>query len=556
MNWFFANPWGLVALAGIPVVIGLHCLRRKSRSVSVNTLFLLPDVPEAREGGRRLMPLRLSTAFWVQVAAVVVTALLMAGPRWVDPFSRVVLVAVFDASASAGASRGQILTAFREVLSDARSAAGAVEWTAIDSLGRRLASGTGSDVEDIDTAWQPTAGAHNPRGAFALARDMAGTRGVTVFLTDEPQPGDTDIWWLARGAPRDNAAVMAGSADEDGWQAVLANFSDAEKLLRWRVEGSEWAEVKVPPRGTAPIAGSWPVDSNKLTVEVAEDALAIDNRLPLIKPLPKALHVEAAAGGGEVFQRMARIAGPASAGSEPPDVPIVLYDPFAPSLPAGAAVVAIDEPSPAGRAVPVAAVVENDPLVEGLDWSGLVAGDSLGIPFRDGDRALVWAGDRALIFLRPTDSGPQLIFNFNLQASNAPRLAAFPILLHRFFEMLRNEKVAPSAANTITGQSLHIAGAAHNPVQAPREPAFFEVAATDGRLLFEGAASFSDARESDLATAGRGESGRPDFQAVRSQNAAPLPTDLLLAFVLAALVAWNWWLTGSAKRSQAVMVRA
>ena len=41
MSALFANPWGLLALTGVPVVLAIHLLQRRRREVPVSTLFLL-----------------------------------------------------------------------------------------------------------------------------------------------------------------------------------------------------------------------------------------------------------------------------------------------------------------------------------------------------------------------------------------------------------------------------------------------------------------------------------------------------------------------------------
>ena len=34
---FFANPWGLLALAAVPVLVGIHWLQERSRRVRAST---------------------------------------------------------------------------------------------------------------------------------------------------------------------------------------------------------------------------------------------------------------------------------------------------------------------------------------------------------------------------------------------------------------------------------------------------------------------------------------------------------------------------------------
>ena len=98
------------------------------------------------------------------------------------------------------------------------------------------------------------------------------------------------------------------------------------------------------------------------------------------------------------------------------------------------------------------------------------------------------------------------------------------VLLHRFLQQVRHEKVALEVANFDLRQRLVVAHAhgekaapltliTHTPprtvevpiaqahlLRAPAQPCFFEVLQADS-LLLRGAAHFADAREADLSTA-------------------------------------------------------
>ena len=84
MGFYFANPLGMLALTGIAVVALLYFLRRKSRQVTVSTLFLVQRAMPASEGGKRINRFQNTLPFWVQILAVIAMALLLAQPRWID----------------------------------------------------------------------------------------------------------------------------------------------------------------------------------------------------------------------------------------------------------------------------------------------------------------------------------------------------------------------------------------------------------------------------------------------------------------------------------------
>jgi hypothetical protein len=201
-------------------------------------------------------------------------------------------------------------------------------------------------------------------------------------------------------------------------------------------------------------------------------------------------------------------------------------------------------------------VAERDPLVSGLSWDGLLAAESFNFPPKPGDAVLLWQGTRPLIVRR----GARLLVGFDPEHSNAPRLPAFVLLLHRFAEAVRADVIGLETENVETHQSLRIAAGGtplriwsseeqdkEGLLRAPSEPGFFEVrevgeSAQGGAVRFKGAAHFADAREADfreaasvdgIATAARRQRERHS----RRDGLTPLWV-LLLGTVM--VVNWGW----------------
>lgn len=549
MNVFFLNPWGLMALLGIPALLLIHLLRRKSRTVTVSTMFLVEDVLKSREGGRRIQTLRSTLPLWIQLAAVLVLALVLAGPRWVNPSSQLKVVVVMDGSASMSAFRDEAILAFEQVMDSASAVSANVELRVLDSDAAPLVSGSSvaAAKEQLVKDWHPSRGAHDFSEALTLARRLAGPQGAVILITDHlPAAGEIaeGVDWIACGRPSDNAAFLSGTVEGNQWTAILRDFSrEPGRVISWSVGGAEqWTATPVSKDGLAEITGEFPSGSTNITLELPPDLLAIDNVLPLLIPAPKPLGVTAPA--GDFFERVLRLAEPITPNAK--DLALITYDPLDPSWPSGAAIVFLKDPSKTLKLLPGDPVAENNLLMDGLDWRGLFARDSLQVPFRETDEVLLWQGQRPLIFVRPNDGAPQLVFNFDVAASQATRLPAFALLIHRFVEERRKEKPAYSAANVTVGERLPIPG--DQPLDAPRTPALFSHTDNEGRPLFDGAAQFGDPRESDLRKADAGQSPATVFQERRITNAHGGFLDVFGALLLAGLLLWNWWLTGSAPR--------
>ena len=550
MTVFLANPWGLLALLGIPAVLLIHLLRRKSRQVKVSTMFLIERALPSSEGGRRLRTLRNSLPLWVQLLAVCALAWLFAQPRWIDQESTQTVVAVLDSSASMSAFRKDTTEALEAEFSKLDAVSAKTQWIVLSSDASRLAGGADrlQVQQAADKAWNPELGTHDTGEAFRLAKTLAGEKGTVIFLTDhEPAKEDVaGLSWVAVGRKIENIGFLGGDVQSGKWSALVKNFGPVARDVRWKFsEAQDWHALHLDAGAMSEISGDWPEGRDRLTLELEADEFTLDNRLPLIRPTAKALSVQLEANEAykTIFEQVLRVAGPTFVTTKDPDISIVAYLPEKPALPEGSAIVFVQDDGPEQKPLSANIVAENHSLMEDLNWQGLIARDSFGVPTVATDRVLLWQGSHPLIFLREKGIARQLIFNFDVRHSNALRLPAFAILNYRFFAMVREAKIAYAAANLETRQRVSVAGA--GVVYAPGKPDFLSVKGKDGQQLFDGAAQFSDSRESDFSQAGAGRSPDLAVQTVRKANERGEFLDPLWVMILAALMLWNWFLTGA-----------
>jgi len=556
MNLFLANPWGLWALLGVPAVLLIHLLRRKSREVTVSTLFLVEQALPSSEGGRRLRHLRNSLPLWVQVFAVLALAWLLVQPRWINDTSTQTVVAVFDDSASMSAFRADTLSAAVRELRRCEPTAAKTQWIALRSDGSRLASGAQltDTLRDITEGWHPALGSHDTDEAFRLARTLAGAQGTVLYFTDHAAPGDqapAGVEWVASGEPVENAGFLGASVNGSHWTALVKNFGRQARDVQWRITGENpaWRTLPLAADSMGEVSGEFP-KGGSLTLELADDAFALDNHLPLIAPREKRLEITAASNEDfhALFEQLLQLAGTTASSTAKPDITLATYDPLSPSFPATAALVFVHDPAPDSKPLAGPIVAENTPLMDGLSWQGLIARNTFTAPFTENDTALLWQGNRPMIFQRSSPGGPQLVFNFDVRSSNATRLPAFALLVHRFLAQQRADKVAYEAKNVDTSQTVAIAG--YGSERAPAQPGFFSVNDKTGTPLFEGAAQFADSRESDFRDAATWRSPVSTANARRQANAVGDFLDPLWVTALAGLMLWSWTLTAVPKKTK------
>ena len=586
MNLTLANTWGLWALLGLPAVIAIHFLQRRNRRVPATTLFLLQQMKRESRTGSRFERLRTSIPFWLQLLMVLLLTWLLVQPRWLkhDAVQRIVIV--MDTSASMQAFRIPAVKAVDDVLGLLEGPLARAELTLLssDAEAPSLYHGTlAGELRQALDHWEPLLGVHDFTPALRVARGLVGQQGVVVLITDHPLPVPPlfGAQVVSVGQETDNVGWAGVTVEEkDGqwvWHALVKNYSRTAQERQWRAQAgaaeSPWKPVKLGPGETQTLSGPFPAgEIQQIALHLSDDALSLDNDLPLVRPQPKVLSLCPLEGKvpqlAELFSRYAHLRMVAVPG-ESDLVAAVMTPNFAlPEQRHGCFFQApADETAPYLKG---SIVAEPHALVEGLNWQGLLVRESKAMPRQSQDRVLLWQGERPLIVLRMMPAGGrQLICQFDLETSNARKLPAFAVLLHRFLEELRTDKLAPEAANFDVRQHLVVAhrqDAEAGPLKlgdqeipltqarllrAPAKPGHFTIHQGEA-LLLTAAAHFADTREADLTQA-KPVNELDKIKAVQIETLHEAdPNWRLWLLILLLLLLGSWWFTNSRREAQEV----
>ncbi|MEO0415788.1 MAG: hypothetical protein AAF226_12655 [Verrucomicrobiota bacterium] len=310
----------------------------------------------------------------------------------------------------------------------------------------------------------------------------------------------------------------------------MRNYADEAQSRTWQLkvggQATEPKRIDLKPGESRRLQGPFPPEATAVTLELEADAFDQDDSLPMVLPLPREILLSAVGKPvlDPVFKRiidsLENVRQPDS--GEIPDIVLTGYNPLDPKPLPQTGIVLLSQEQPARRFFEGTMVAANHPLMEGLNWQGLICRASPGVPVGENDTALLYQGDRALIVLRDSGEENQLVFNFDIPSSNASSLPSFIVLVHRFTENVRAQKIGESAENTELNQiisvpmdrsseaaSVTIASTLDTTaevidpsmiIRAPSEPSFFQLSQGEQGLL-KSAAHFADTREANFSEA-------------------------------------------------------
>jgi Aerotolerance regulator N-terminal len=517
----FGNFLGFWALLGIPAILAIHFLQRESRRVVTSTLFLLDQLAPQNAQGRRFERLRNSVPLWLQILAVLFLTWLLAQPRWLRSHSVQHIVIVLDSSMSILAFHDELIENFDRGSKRLALGAAKTEWQLLESDLSRPTLYSGTDRAALVAAvqkWRPHLGAHDFSPALQLGQTLLRGNGALIFVSDRSCELPEGVRLLAVGHPLDNCGFCGATVNGREWRALVRNYGTTAQKRTWWMEAngnrSPAQELTLAPGQSVGLTGQIPAAANACELFLNSDSFSVDDRLPIVLPEPKRLRlgIQANTPLTDFFNQFCGSIEAADIATDKADVQFRVYDPSAAQLPETNAVVFVVDPEPGNELLPGRVTAENNPLASDMNWSGLLCRHSFRVPAKPEDLPLVWQSERPLIFLREKGAASLLVVNFDARASNATRMPAFVLLLHRFVERIRAAKLTPETRNFDTNQSISVAADPalslpeidHQPggaLSAPAQPGFFEVK-QGGKILLHGAAQFADAREADFRDAG------------------------------------------------------
>ncbi|MES2439730.1 MAG: BatA and WFA domain-containing protein [Verrucomicrobiota bacterium] len=577
-----ANPYGLLALLGIPAVLAIHFLQRKAIELPVSTLFLLERTQRDAASGRRIERIIPSIPLWMQLLAVLLLAWFLAEPRLQKSGSVQRIAVVLDSSASMGVFKNEAIARLAAELPGFQGPASTVELTVIESAPSRPRLYAGSSVEELKAVlekWQPLDGLTDPSQALRLARSLVSRDGTVIYLTDTPADSlPFDARLISVGEAIENVGFTGVTfATEEGslvWRALVRNYGKTPVDRTWSIQtatgGTEPRPFHLDAGALVTLQSAFPADAKNVRLILSPDRFPLDDTLPLVAPKPKqlALFTATSPAFADLTTKLLRALDAAVPTNDAAsaDLSITSYDPLDPVLPPGNSIIFVEDSTRTGAYLKGGIVAEANPLLDGLNWQSLLVRETIELDRQPSDTVLLWQEKRPLIFLREkaaTDKQPatrQLCFNFDLRLSNAGNQPAFIVLLHRFAESVREAKVAPTSLNMETGQPIRITSTPNLPLQitataldgkplpspastaqAPPTPCFLTIRQNETTLL-DAAVHFADTREADFSACAKSDPTEIANQSTIERHTKPDPLwrVWILLLITALLVSWKF----------------
>jgi len=594
----FLNPWGLLWLGSVPVLLWLWRMTSTRRRQPVSSL--IPFEHLLQRQAKRRTRLIVNALFWLQLLALCGISFAVAQPL-VSTHRSTVTLAVLDTSASMqAADRGSTRFAHaKQRLLHELSRKGAFEqWLLMTTA--PVAPLTPEPTNDALTLRRAVDGARTADLGGNLAATVRMGRALlraaptkTLIITDEAAPAQEPspaLTWRTVGRPRPNVALVGletqGPFCERAQARVIAtirNFSDAEMrvTVRARQQAKVLAEESavVAPKVPWPCSLTLPAQTEgivELSLTAKPDALEADDRawitvqpvanLPIIIDSSQPAFTQAVSTWLSACPSLAwsaqapGIAGPYvlitdRAAPQPHDAPVSLMTFLPPSAPRPVVsrwIVATDHPI-GSYVAPLETVAAAVNLSEPEPGAGTSVVDAL----IDGRRIpVVIAGEQegwrhVLIRLDPAfdvPSTPVVLTFFNslrwLMGSSKTLTTGEPFTLHGF---------APGeAAVRRPDGSIHPVDAQTGSLRYERTDRAGTYQITQSNQQRTVAVNFLDPLESNLLTPASTWAALPSAPATTAQGSsrARLPLGRLMMGALLLLLLIEWWLYSAKGRQR------
>ena len=525
------------------MILLIHFLQRRAKVEIVSTLFLLKQTQRESTSGRRFDRLINSVPLWLQILAILLATWLLVQPRYVKAKSTQRIAIVLDSSASMRVFTGKIPEVIKQEIPRLQGTAANIEIWLMESNPSKAKIYQGTSTEEMLLAlekWQPSSGATEFGNTLRVARSLVGAEGAISYITDtalaNPAPYNSST--ISIGEPTDNCGFTGVTFEKNStdliWKAIVRNYSDTSQTRTWQLvteQGKSTPKTFTLAAGSlTTLQGVFPNNQSRCKVTLSKDAFDLDDALPLVRPAPKPLTVRSTLPKkiSQLSEKMISSFPNLQVATAQPDLIITSTE----TTPKDNHLIVFPQDKANSRPYLTGNIVTTKhPLTEGLNWQTLLVRNNISIPHDEGDKVLLWQGNRALIYLRthPNSGNKALIFNFDIGSSNGMKQPALAVLMLRFCEQLRADKVAPETRITETSEPISLSYKSGqdtppltytttsldgetvlteplnaNNLTAPETPGFFTISQGELNLLTS-ATYFADTREADFSQCATGE---------------------------------------------------
>jgi|GEM_PF-5473308 len=302
----FHNPWGLLALVSIPVILALHFFREKRKTRKIGGLHLWEFAAIRLPAGRRFDRLIKNLPLLFQILAALLLSLLIAG---LDiPLSRQMqhYTVILDDSVSMQA--GETESSKDRAKHILKKWAGKKNKFTLIAAGTqtKILAGPFAGIDEFLHAldiWEPRAPSCDPEKSVNLASQFITGEEKILFVTDDKklaEPFAEILECCSVGKPLPNFSISFADRvrilpDKDKVFVTLQNFSleQSETKLFAKVNKETVFEqnVKLPPEKPLTITFETPNVQDRISLEIQNDSLNQDNRATLLPVIIKPVNV-------------------------------------------------------------------------------------------------------------------------------------------------------------------------------------------------------------------------------------------------------------------------
>jgi len=474
---FFALPWMLLGLLGLPALVAIYWLRSRARTKTVSSLFLWGDQRRSQQGGKAFQRFQTPLLFFLELLAIFLIVAAAALPALIRSATARPLILVLDDSYSmqAGKTESTRDRALRSVEEEFRR----TDYVArVICAGSRpqLQSGvfrSGDSFKEIASQWTCRAPLSDLESALLLAGEVGGETARILVISDQapqfPLPAHR-VEWRSFGKPLKNVAFTAAGRDPasggtdaqtDRVLLEVTNFGSSPATTELTLTGGgemgpSSKRIELAPGTASRLILNVPSGSAPLLARLGTDDLAIDDTTVLVSPPRQLLRVQVDLPEGNPLRRelirALESTGQVLIGEGRPA--LIISDQVQPS--AGTAwQLVIHSRGEASSFDGPFVMDRNHPLTAGLSLDAVIwsAPDEIvpsGIP-------VITAGNRVLLANQEDSSGRQTLeLVLTPELSNLTDSLDWPIFMTNLVRWRLEDQPGPSRSNLQLGQPLRV----------------------------------------------------------------------------------------------------